>query len=84
MAQHASAEKQARQALRHRERNRQYLSKMKTALKRVRDSKDKEKAQTALNKAVKMLDQLASKGIIHQNKAAHQKSQLMKFVSSIK
>ena len=84
MAQHASAEKQARQALKHRERNRHYLSMMKTAVKRVRDSKEKEKAQTALNKAVKLLDQLASKGIIHQNKASHQKSQLTKFVFSMK
>lgn len=84
MAQHRSAEKQARKSLRHRERNRHYLSMMKTSIKRVRQSKEKEKAQKALQQAAKVLDQLASKGIIHRNKAANQKSQLMKFVGSLK
>ena len=84
MAQHRSAEKQARQAIAHRERNRNYLSKMRTAIKRVRQSKEKDKAVASLRRASKLLDQLASKGIIHPNKAANQKSQLQKFVSSIK
>jgi len=84
MAQHRSAEKQARKSLRHRERNRHYLSLMKTSIKRVRQSKEKEKAKKALQQATKILDQLASKGIIHRNKAANQKSQLTRFVGSLK
>ncbi len=84
MAQHLSAERQARKALKHRERNRAYLSRMKTALKRVREQKEKEKATTALNRAVKLLDQLASKGIIHRNNAANKKSSLMKYVATLK
>lgn len=84
MAQHASAEKQARKATKRRLVNRHYMSSMKTALKRVRDAKEKEKAQEALKKAVKVLDQLAAKGIIHKNKAANQKSQLTKFVKAMK
>jgi small subunit ribosomal protein S20 len=84
MAQHLSAERQARKSLKHRERNRAYMSKMRTAIKRVRSAKDKEKAGAELKKAVKLLDQLAAKGMIHKNNAAHKKSSLVKYVSSIK
>ena len=84
MAQHLSAERQARKSLRHRERNRAYTSKMKTALKRVRSSKDKDKAGVELKKAIKLLDQLAAKGIIHRNNAANKKSSLTKFVAALK
>ena len=84
MAQHLSAERQARRSLKHRERNRAYMSKMKTALKRVRSAKDKDMAAVELRKAVKLLDQLAAKGIIHRNNAANKKSSLTKFVSSLK
>lgn len=83
MAQHLSAERQARRAVVNRRRNKHYLSMMKTALKRVRGTKEKEKAATALKRAVKLLDQLAAKGLIHRNKAANQKSKLTKYVSSL-
>ena len=84
MTQHLSAIRQSRRALKHRERNRAYMSKMKTAIKRVRQSKEKDKAADALKKVVKLLDQLASKGVIHRNNAANKKSRLSKFVSSLK
>ncbi len=84
MAQHLSAERQARRALKHRTRNRSYQSKMKTALKRVRDAKEKEKASAELRKAFKLLDQLASRGIIHKNNAANKKSSLTKYVATLK
>lgn len=84
MAQHLSAERQARRSLKHRERNRAYMSKMKTAIKRVRQSKEKDKAAVELRKVVKLLDQLASRGIIHRNNAANKKSSLTKFVASLK
>lgn len=84
MAQHLSAERQARKALRHRARNRAHLSKMRNAIKKVRSSKDKEKAAQELKLVVKLLDQLAAKGIIHRNNAANKKSSLMKHVASLK
>jgi small subunit ribosomal protein S20 len=84
MAQHLSAERQARKALKHRIRNRAYISKMKTVVKRVREAKEKDKAVVALTRAVKLLDQLAAKGIIHQNNAANKKSSLMKYVGKLK
>jgi len=84
MAQHLSAERQARKSVKHRTRNRAYISKMKTAIKRVRASKAKEGGEAELKKVIKLLDQLAAKGMIHKNNAANKKSSLKKFISSLK
>jgi small subunit ribosomal protein S20 len=84
MAQHKSAEKRTRQNAKRNIRNKAVLSRMKTLIKSVRSSKEKEKAAAALKVAVKALDRLASKGVIHKNKAANQKSSLTKFVSALK
>ncbi len=65
------------------ERNRHYKSMMKTAIKRVRMATTKEQGQTALLKAVSLLDSLAAKGIIHRNSAANQKSKLTKLVNKL-
>ncbi len=83
MPQHKSAEKRSRQYERRAERNRARLSKIKTLVKKVRSSKSKEEANVALKSAVKYLDQLASKGTIHANRASNQKAKLTKFVNKI-
>jgi small subunit ribosomal protein S20 len=84
MAQHRSAEKRARQSIRRHARNKAYVTRLKTLVRKVRLAKEKEKAAAALKVAVKTLDQLAAKGVIHRNKAANQKSRLTKFVNAIK
>ncbi|MBI4534701.1 MAG: 30S ribosomal protein S20 [Ignavibacteriae bacterium] len=84
MAQHKSAEKRARSARRRRARNAQAKSRMRTAIKRVRAYKDKDQAAAELKKTVKLLDQLAAKGVIHKNNASNSKSRLTKFVNSLK
>jgi small subunit ribosomal protein S20 len=84
MAQHKSAEKRARSSARKAARNRQWLSRMKTAIKRVRAATDKEKAAEALRKTSRLLDQLAAKGVIHSNKAANSKSRLTRMVNKMK
>jgi small subunit ribosomal protein S20 len=84
MPQHKSAEKRVRSSARRRIRNKANLTRMRTLIRKVRTAKEKESASTALNVAVKYLDQLASKGLIHRNKAANQKSKLTKFVRSMK
>jgi len=83
MAQHKSAEKRARQSLKRRAADREKKSEMKTLLKNVRTEKDKSKASGALKEAVSTLDKLASKGLIHKNKAANQKSKLTKLVNKL-
>jgi small subunit ribosomal protein S20 len=84
MAQHKSAEKRARVSARRATRNAALKSKMRTAIKRVRSAKEKEKATAELRKIVKLLDQLATKRIIHPNTAANNKSSLTRFVNTLK
>jgi small subunit ribosomal protein S20 len=84
MAQHKSAEKRARQNIKRHARNKSSLTKMKTLIKNVRSAKDKDAGVAALKTAVKALDQIGSKGLIHKNKASNQKSALTKFVNKLK
>ncbi len=84
MARHKSAEKRTRQNEKRHIRNKAALSRMKTLIRNVRSAKDKEKGVAALKVAVKALDQLGSKGVIHKNKASNQKSSLTKFVAKLK
>ncbi len=83
MAQHKSAKKRSRSALRRGERNTADTSRMKTLVRKVRLEKDKEKAEAALRKAVEFLDKLAQKRVIHPNKASNQKSSLTKYVNAL-
>jgi len=68
-------------------RNKAVRSELKTAVKRVRaavEANDAELAQAEANKAGKLLDKAASKGIIHKNQAAQRKSGVQKLVNKIK
>jgi small subunit ribosomal protein S20 len=79
VASHASALKAHRQSLKNREHNRQFRSRLRSALKDVRaaiDGNDKAAAKKALNEVVSLIDKLASKGIIHKNAAGRYKSRL--------
>ena len=79
MASHASALKAHRQSLKNREHNRQFRSRLRTALKSVRsaiDGNDAAAARAALRDVVSLIDKLASKGIIHKNAAGRYKSRL--------
>lgn len=83
MATHKSAIKRHRQSLKRREMNRARKTELKTWIKKVRTSKDKATAKEAYNKVVSLLDKLASKGIIHKNKASNQKSRLALFINKL-
>lgn len=83
MPQHQSAAKRVRQSAKRRERNRQQRSRMRTLLKKVRAATTKEEALPLLNKTKAYLDRLATKGLIHKNKAANYKSALEKQVNSL-
>ena len=84
MAQHKSAVKRIRQSARRKIRNKASLSRMKTLVKKVQSSKAKDEATKAYTSAVKYLDRLATKGVIHKNKAANVKSKLTRFVNKLK
>ena len=84
MAHHKSAYKRIRISRKRRMVNKQRKSKLHTLTKAVRNANSKEEAQTALEKVLPYLDKIASKKVIHANKAANQKSKLTKFVNTLK
>ena len=76
--------KRVRQNIKARTRNKSYLSKINTVSKRVLAIKKKDDAMKELTLAIKTIDKIASKNIIHKNKAANKKSSLYKHVNSLK
>ena len=79
MANIKSAKKRARQSVQRRQRNASARSMVRTAVKKVVkaiEAKDKAAAEAALKSAEPLMDRYASRGLIHQNKAARHKSRL--------
>jgi len=79
VADHASALKAHKQSLKNRDRNRQFRSRLRGALKAIRTAiagKDLAGAKTALKETVSLIDKMASKGVIHRNAAGRYKSRL--------
>lgn len=83
MPQHKSAAKRVRQNAKRREHNRLHRSRMRTMIKKLRQTQDKDQAATLLPEIKAYLDRLATKGIIHKNKAANYKSELEKQVNGL-
>jgi small subunit ribosomal protein S20 len=83
MPQHKSCEKRMRTSARQNARNRAYRTKMRLAIRKVREAQTRKDGETALFNANKILDRVASKGIIHKKRAADKKSRLTKFVKAI-
>jgi small subunit ribosomal protein S20 len=83
MAHHKSSQKRIRQDSAKRLRNRYYKKSTRTAIKNLRELTDKAEAEKFLTKVISMIDKLAKKNNIHQNKASNLKSKLTKHVASI-
>lgn len=64
--------------------NNDVRSSMRTAIKNVLKETDKTKAQELLNIAIQRIDKACSKGVVHKNYVARQKSRLTKFVNNMK
>jgi small subunit ribosomal protein S20 len=84
MAYHKSSEKRIRQADVRKENNKYYAKTMRNTLKDIRSKTSKKDVEEMLPKMDSMLDKLAKKNIIHQNKAANLKSSIRKHVKSMK
>jgi small subunit ribosomal protein S20 len=85
VASHASALKAHRQSLKNREHNRQFRSRLRSALKSIRtavDGNDLGAAKAALRETISLIDKMASKGIIHRNAAGRYKSRLQTRLSA--
>ena len=79
MANSAQAKKRARQNLKARQHNASLRSMVRTYIKKVIAAiatGNKEAAQAAYAAATPILDRMATKGLIHKNKAARHKSRL--------
>ena len=85
MATHASALKAHRQSLKNRDRNRQFRSHLRGALRSIRaaiEGKDMEAAKSALKDTISLIDKMANKGIIHRNAAGRYKSRLNRRIAA--
>lgn len=82
MANHKSSLKRIRSSERKRLRNRYQSRTARNAMKKLRES-DKKDAETLYPTVVSMIDRLAKKNIIHDNKAANLKSSLAKYVAAL-
>lgn len=79
MANTKSAEKAARQAVKHRAQNVANRSRLRTAIRKATEavaSGDADAARTGLRDAQPTIDSMVNKGLIHRNKAARHKSRL--------
>ena len=84
MDRHPQQIKRERQDIKRRTRNVSNLSRLRTQIKNVLQSDDKNKAQEEYTKAVSYIDKAAGKGLIHKNTAARRKSQITKHLNSLK
>ncbi|MFZ9478171.1 MAG: 30S ribosomal protein S20 [Steroidobacteraceae bacterium] len=79
MANTKSAEKAARQAVKHRARNITLRSRSRSAIRKAVDAVaggNKSEATEAVKTAGSLVDSLVNKGLVHKNKAARHKSRL--------
>ena len=83
MANHKSALKRIRSSEAKRLRNRYKHKTTRNAIKKLREMSDKKEAEALLVSVTSMIDKLAKKNIIHNNKAANLKSGLAKHVASL-
>ena len=83
MPNHKSSEKRIRQTETRNANNRYYAKTMRNAVRKLRGTTEKAVAVEMLPKVVAMIDKLAKKNVIHDNKAANLKSQVAKHVNSL-
>ena len=87
MANHFSALKRARQTTKRTENNRSNTSRLRTELRKLRESLgtgDAKTAKAAFGSTVSMIDKAVKKGVIHKNTAARYKSRLAARVAAVK
>jgi len=86
MATHKSAIKRIRQNEKRRLHNRTYRNRARTLVKKARvaiEGGNLEEARVATHIAVRDLDKLASRGVVHKRNAARRKSRLMKQLAQL-
>ena len=83
MANHKSSLKRIRSNDKKRSRNRIQHKTTRNAIRKLKSATSKKEASKQFPGVVSLVDKLAKKNIIHNNKAANLKSKLTKFVASL-
>jgi len=86
MANHVSALKRARQTVVRTENNRANTSRLRTALRGLREALatgDKNAAESAFGPTASAIDKAAQKGVLHKNTASRYKSRLRTRVNKL-
>jgi small subunit ribosomal protein S20 len=83
MPHHKSAKKRVGTNEKARVANLAVKSRVRSALKKVRDSKTQKDAEPRLTTALSVLDRAAQKGVIHRSTASRNKSRLTLFVHKL-
>jgi small subunit ribosomal protein S20 len=86
MAKHPSAEKRHRQSVKRQARNQAIRSRVRTVVRRVRESieaRNATEARAHLQTATRTIDKAVTKGVIHHNTAARKISRLTHAVQKL-
>mgnify|MGYP006292257065 CR=1 FL=1 len=83
MAHHLSAKKRIRQTESRRTRNKYYARTARNAVKKLRETTEKEAATQQYAEVTSLLDKLAKNNVIHKNKADNLKSKLARHLNSL-
>ncbi len=83
MANHKSALKRIRSSRARQLRNKYQHKTTRNAIKKLRETTEKNVAEELFPSVVSMIDKLAKKNIIHKNKAGNLKSELAKYVATL-
>ena len=63
--------------------NRYYAKTTRNAIRDIRNTTDKAKAEADAPKVYSMIDKLAKRGVIHKNKAANLKSGIALYINKL-
>ena len=86
MNKHPSAQKRHRQSVKRQERNSAIRSRVRTFVKRVResvDAKNVDEASSRLRSAARAIDKAVTKGVLHRNTASRKISRLTHAVRAL-
>ena len=83
MPHHKSAVKRVRTSEKARQANQEVKSRVRTAVRKVREAGSVGDAKSALASALSVLDRAAQKGVIHRSTASRNKSRLTHYVAKL-
>ena len=84
MDRHPQQIKRERQDIKRRARNINNMSRLRTTIKKVLSSTEKKQAEKVYNTAVKYIDKAVSKNLIHKNTGSRRKSQITRYINTLK